>query len=159
MGKQEKPVEAQEAKSTGNTVESIEKQINDGIIMSSDVAKQAAENIAKKNKERRVDEMEACIMEHTFIEQYSLLLLRKDRRNAEASLAFLKGLNELKEKKLDTGVMTKIDYNKAVGQLTNEKRKAIREATDTFDELFQKLKQNYKDYYTYDWQALVTGRY
>lgn len=159
MGKQEKPVGAQEVKSTGNTVESIEKQINDGIIMSSDVAKQAAENIAKKNKERRVDEMEACIMEHTFIEQYSLLLLRKDRRNAEASLAFLKGLNELKEKKLDTGVMTKIDYNKAVGQLTNEKRKAIREATDTFDELFQKLKQNYKDYYTYDWQALVTGRY
>lgn len=157
MGKEQKTVAAQGA--TQTTVDSIEKQINDGIIMSSDVAKQAAENIAKKNNERRVDEMEACIMEHTFIEQYSLLLLRKDRRNADASLAFLKGLNELKSKRLDAGAMTKIDYNKAVRQLTTEKRKAIKEATDTFDEMFEKLKQNYKEYYTYDWQSLVTGRY
>ena len=156
MGKEQKTVAAQGA--TQTTVDSIEKQINDGIIMSSDVAKQAAENIAKKNKERRIDEMEACIMEHTFIEQYSLLLLRKDRRSADASLAFLKGLNELKKEKLDAGAMTKIDYNKAVTQLVTEKRKAIKEATDTFDELFQKLKQNYREYYTYDWQALVTGR-
>ena len=157
MGKQEKPVGAQEA--TQTTVDSIEKQINDGIIMSSDVAKQAAENIAKRNNERRIDEMETCIMEHTFIEQYSLLLLRKDRRNADASLAFLKGLNELKSKRLDAGAMTKIDYNKAVTQLTTEKQKAIKEATDTFNEMFQKLKQNYREYYTYDWQVLVTGRY
>lgn len=136
----------------------IQAQIDANVKMGSDVAKQAAEEIAKKNKERRVEEMKSCLMEADYVKQHGLLSLRKARDEEKANKEFLTTLTtmeaELKDGKHDT-----TSYEKAFQEARKKKQDAYREAANKFDEYLSKLNQNFSDWDTWRWARLMSNNY
>lgn len=133
-------------------------QIDSKVKMSADVAKQAAEEIAKKNKERRVEEMKQCLMKADYVKQTSLLVLRKSREEEKADKAFLTKLTEL-EQELKDGKHDTTSYDKRFIEARKEKKEAYAKASATYDEYANKLNQNFSNFDTWSWQRLVNSNF
>ena len=150
-----------EVKATEKVAENcfdIEKSIDDNVKLSQEIAKAAAEEINKKNKSRQIDEMQNCLMKTDFMNQYALLVLRKSRREEAADKDFLTALTTIKTD-LTAGKHDTTTYNKALTEAREKKAKDYSAANNIFNEKYRKLRQNFEDYDTYEWQRLVTTNY
>lgn len=132
------------------TEENIEENIKSGVLLTPEMAKTAAENIAKRNKERLVDEMEALIQKNDYIRKQALLSLKKQRRDADAVLVYLKGLTVLATK-LNEGRHDKASYDKAHEELKKAQKDSLKESAAIYDGIFKDLKKQFDGYITWDW--------
>jgi hypothetical protein len=132
------------------TEENIEENIKSGVVLTAEMAKKAAENIAKRNKERLVDEMEALIQKNDYIRKQALLSLKKQRRDEKAVKAYLEGLTKLAEE-LNEGKHDKSSYDKAHEALKKVQKESLKESAIIYDNFFKDLKKQFDGYISWDW--------
>lgn len=148
------------SKEKEQTVDDICKSIDEKVIMTKEIAKEAAESIALKNKNARKDEMEKCLQKADYIRQYVLLVLRKARAEEAAAKVFLTHVTEL-DTELKDGKHDTTSYDKKFKEFREEKNEAYRKAASIFNEYVDKLNRNFKDCenFTYNWRCLVQSNY
>ena len=129
-------------------------QIDQNVKMNVDAAKKAAEEIKKRNQDRRVDEMKTCLMKADYVRQLSLLSLRKSREEEKANKEFLSKLTKLNDE-LNQGKHDTASYDKAFKEARNAKKEAFRKASDMFDDYSRKLSQNFNDWDTWSWRRIA----
>lgn len=134
----------------------IVKAIDDSVRLKEETAKEAAEAIAKQNKARRVDEMKTLLMKSDFLNQASLLRLRKARKEEKATKEFLKALTELNEA-LKAGKHDTTSWDKEFTTIRKTKEEAFKASATEHDEYYRKLMQNFCEWDTWGWNRILNN--
>lgn len=128
----------------------IEAQIDKGVNLNKEAVEAAAEEIVKRNKERRKDESIRLLNRSAYTVEKQRLTLRLQRRKEKADKAYMDAVGAL-EKELNEGKHDKTSWEKAFEEISKKRTKAYTEADTIYREYCNKLKQLYPDYYCYDW--------
>lgn len=153
MGKEEKPVVLQEEQQVENIEASIDKQN----VLTEEAAKQAAENIAKKNKDRKVAEMENLLQRSDYTRNKQLLILRRQRKNANAAKDFLKEISALDDE-LKTGKLDKFAWEVKYREAYEKRAKAFKEADAAYSQYCEKLRNAFPNSWSYEWDYTLDVR-
>lgn len=140
------PGQKQEATNEGN----VRDRIDAGLRLTEEAAKEAAENINKKNKERRIQEMETLLQRSAYTTDKVLNRLRKTRDIEKADKAFLDAVGAL-DVAVKAGKHDKTSYEKAYKEAHETREKAYREADKLYAEYGKKLQQLYTNSWSYEW--------
>ena len=135
--------------------------IESGIKISKDHAKEALSRLSKENDEKRILECEKIIAETQYATKRQLLNVRKHSKLEENNKEMMKALcildkdgncvGGLLKDALD-GKLSKIDFDKKKEEIIRDFRKKNDEIDSLFDENLRKLRSATSDYASYfDW--------
>lgn len=130
--------------------DNIESEIDKGMSLSEETAEEAAKQIAKENKERRIEETKALMMKSAYARGKQLLVLRRERRKEEAAKQYLVDLSKLDEE-LKAGKHDKMSYDKGFKEAYKKRDEKLREIDKTYREYWDKLKKLYPVYWSFEW--------
>lgn len=130
---------------------SIRKEIDSGIRLTEEVAKLAAEKIAKENKERRVEETKTLIERSAYTRSKVLNRLQKSRDTAKAEKVFLTAVGAL-EKEVNSGKHDTTSFEEAFSKAYKERKKAYDEIDAEYRKYEEKLRQLYSNSWRYGWE-------
>lgn len=135
-------------------VKTIYDELAEGKALDTNVAKEAAEKIAKRNKERKVEEMEKLIQRDSYLRGKSLCQLQHARAKSNAQKDMLTRQTELSEA-LNAGKHDSISYEAAFNENMKKYREDLRKAAKDFDEAVTRLKSQFNEFYTWSWDNLL----
>lgn len=134
--------------------DNIEASIDKGVTLTEEVAQKAAEQIAKENKERRVEETKRLMMKSGYVRGKQLLVLRREKRRKIVAKEFLTALSTLDEE-LKAGKHDEMSYNKAFKEAYKKREESYREADRKYSEYCDKLRKQYPGYWSYEWDYCI----
>ena len=149
LGKMAKE-EVKVADITKVSAENIEEVINNGSTVTEDVAKAAAEKIAKQRKEELTERHIDVTLKSEYTRLATYLSMKKTDKEKEVKLNYLKKFSE-KDDKLRNGGITIEDYLKDCKELYKEANNLLREVDKWYQEQQNKLLNQYPKA-RYDWR-------
>ena len=142
--------EAKVADITKVSAENIEEVINNGSTVTEDIAKAAAEKIAKQRKEELTERHIDVTLKSEYTRLATYLSMKKTDKEKEVKLNYLKKFSE-KDDKLRNGGITIEDYLKDCKELYKEANNLLREVDKWYQEQQNKLLNQYPKA-RYDWR-------
>lgn len=136
-----------------NNEDNIESEIDKGVNLENTVDEAAAQ-IAKENKERRVEETKRILLKSAYARGKQLLVVRRNKRRNEAGKEYLKALTKLDEE-LRAGKHDKMSYDKGFTEAYKKRDEALREIDKKYNEYVQKLKAQYPTMWCFDWDYAI----
>lgn len=134
--------------------DNIEASIDKGVTLTEEVAQKAAEQIAKENKERRVEETKRLMMRSGYVRGKQLLVLRREKRRKIVAKEYLTALSNLDEE-LKAGKHDETSYEKAFKEAYKKREESYREADKKYSEYCEKLRKQYPGYWTWSWDNCI----
>lgn len=132
-----------------NNEDNIEAEIDKGNNLEN-TADEAAAQIAKDHKERKVEETKRIMLKSAYARGKQLLVVRRNKRRNETGKDYLKALTTLDEE-LRGGKHDKISYEKGFKEAFKKRDEKLREIDKTYNEYVQKLKALYPTCWCFDW--------
>lgn len=129
----------------------IYKAIDAKLRLSEEDAKLAGEAIAKRNKDRRVDEMKTLLNRSAYLRDKTLLDLRKSRGEAKVQKKFMAAIGSLDDA-TKAGKHDEFSYNKEVDLAWEDRAKGFKAINKTHVEYTDKLRKNYSDCWSVQWE-------
>lgn len=148
----------EEKKVVETTVDNIEEVIKNGAVVTEDIAKAAAEKIAKKREEELTAKLIDATIQAEYTQKRMLLSMKKTKKEAEIKLNYLKKLTELNNKLKSGDKSLSIDeYNKQTEEEAATARKLIRENEQTYEEHRSSLENQYPGSWSWRMNRLIIG--
>ena len=116
--KEEKKVEV--------TIDNIEEVINNGRVINEDIAKAAAEELAKQRNEKLTNETIEIYKQAEYTKLRTFLSAKKSKKVSDIKMNYLKKMTEL-HKELGSGKVSLDDFRKKLAEEYNTANKLIRE--------------------------------
>lgn len=131
----------------------IEALIDKGVSLEN-TADEAAAQIAKENKERRVEETKAIMLKSSYIRGKQLLVVKRDKRRGECGKDFLKDISKLDDE-LRAGKHDATSYEKEFKALYKKRDEKLREIDRTYSDYVDKLRNQYPTFYRSEWNYSI----
>lgn len=148
----------EEKKVVETTVDNIEEVIKNGAVVTEDIAKAAAEKIAKKREEELTAKLIDATIQAEYTQKRMLLSMKKTKKEAEIKLNYLKKLTELNNKLKSGDKSLSIDeYNKQTEEEAATARKLIRENEQAYEEHRSSLENQYPGSWSWRMNRLIIG--
>ena len=126
----------------------IHAELDKQATLSEEVAKEAAEKIAKANKERKIEEMTELLQRDHYVTSKIRLQLRRQRGIAKAHKAFMTAAGKLSDD-LKAAKHDKASYDKAYKEAYKKREEAIREEDKIYSEYCDKLKGQFSRFQSF----------
>lgn len=136
--------------------DSVLEEIKAGNLLNEDVAKAAAEEIKKRNKDRNVAETVQLLQRSKYLRMRQRLILRKNKALKVAAKKFLSALSTLDDD-LNLGKHTKATYDAEFKKFCKQRDKEYGEADTEFRDACTELKNGFPGYYSYDWDYSINS--
>ncbi|MGM9531519.1 hypothetical protein [Intestinibacter sp.] len=148
----------EEKKVVETTVDNIEEVIKNGSVVTEDIAKAAAEKIAKKREEELTAKLIDATIQAEYTQKRMLLSMKKTKKEAEIKLNYLKKITELNNKLKSGDKSLSIDeYNKQTEEEAATARKLIRENEQTYEDHRSSLENQYPGNWSWRMNRLIIG--
>lgn len=148
----------EEKKVVETTVDNIEEVIKNGAVVTEDIAKAAAEKIAKKREEELTTKLIDATIKAEYTQKSMLLSMKKTKKEAEIKLNYLKKLTALNDKLKSGDKSLSLDeYEKQTEEEVATARKLIRENEQTFEEHRSSLNNQYPGSWSWRMTGLIIG--
>lgn len=145
----------EEKKVVETTVDNIEEVIKNGTVVTENIAKAAAEKIAKKREEDLTAKLIDATIKAEYTQKSMLLSMKKTKKEAEIKLNYLKKLTALNDKLRSGDKSLSLDeYEKQIKEEVATARKLIRENEQIFEEHRSNLDNQYPGT---SWSWRMTG--
>lgn len=139
MSKEEKKVQNAEL-----TVDNIEESIRNGAVVTEDIAKAAAEKIAKQRQEELTEKLIDTTIRTEYARKRILLSMKKTKKESEIKLNYLKKFSELHDKLKSGDKSLSIDeFEKKINEERQTAGKLLRENETWYDEQLNALSKQY----------------
>lgn len=134
----------EEKKVVETTVDNIEEVIKNGTVVTENIAKAAAEKIAKKREEDLTAKLIDATIKAEYTQKSMLLSMKKTKKEAEIKLNYLKKLTALNDKLRSGDKSLSLDeYEKQIKEEVATARKLIRENEQIFEDHRSNLDNQY----------------
>lgn len=140
----------------GEVEDNVIAEIKAGNLLNEDVAKTAAEEIKKRNKERNVQETMLLLQRSKYLRMKQRLVLVKNKALKVAAKTFMIALTTLDED-LNKGAHTKATYDAEFKKFCKQRDKDYAEADTAFRDNLIELKNGFPGYYSYEWDYAIQG--
>ena len=148
----------EEKKAVETTVDNIEEVIKNGAVVTEDIAKAAAEKIAKRREEELTEKLVDATIQADYTQKRMLLSAKKTKKEGEIKMNYLKKITELNEKLKSGDKSLSIDeYNKKTEEEATTARKLIRENEQAFEEHRSNLDNQYPGSWSWRMSRLIVG--
>ena len=145
----------EEKKVVETTIDNIEEVIKNGAVVTENIAKAAAEKIAKKREEELTAKLIDATIKAEYTQKSMLLSMKKTKKEAEIKLNYLKKLTALNDKLRSGDKSLSLDeYEKQIKEEVATARKLIRENEQIFEEHRSNLDNQYPGT---SWSWRMTG--
>lgn len=131
-------------KVTEVTTENIEEIINNGSVVTKEVAEEAAKKIAEKRKEQLTERLIEATQKSEYTRKSIYLSMKKTDKESNIKLNYLKKFSE-QDDKLRNGGISLEDYEKECSKLKKEANDLIREVSRWYDDQRDKLYNQYPE--------------
>ena len=140
MAKEEKKVQNEQ----NINVDNIEETIRNGAVITEDVAKAAAEKIAKQRQEELTEKLIDVTIRTEYTRKRVLLSMKKTKKESEIKLNYLKKFSELHDKLKSGDKSLSIDeFEKKINEERQTAGKLLRENETWYDEQLNALSKQY----------------
>lgn len=148
--------EEKQVKSTELTVDNIEECIRDGAVVNADIAKAAAEKIAKQRNEELTEKLIDTTIRIEYTRKRMLLTVKKSKKLTECKLNYLKKITDLHEK-LKTGdkSISVDEFDKKIEEEIQTANKLIREIENWYDEQLTALNNQYPNCWSWNMKRAI----
>lgn len=133
-----------EVKVEGLTVDNVEDAIKNGAVITEEVAKAAAEKIAKQRQEELTEKLVNITMKSEYTHKRILISAKKTRKEGEIKMNYLKKYTELHDKLKSGDKSMSIDeFEKKIREEKNQATKLLREVETWYQEQRDALDNQY----------------
>ena len=130
------------------TLENVEESIREGRTVTPEIAKEAAERIAKKRKEDLTEELISITTRGEYLQKHAYLSMKKTDKDAKAKREYLKKYTDLYKKLCDGGISVE-EFKKQSQEEKKTCSKIIRENDNWFSEQLRALNELYPNSWLY----------
>lgn len=136
--------EAKETKAQGLNVENIEESIRNGSVITEEIAKKAAEDIAKRRNEELTQKLIRVTQKAEYTRKRILLSAKKTKKDGDVKMGYLKKYSELHDK-LTSGdkSLSLEEFEKKVQEEKNTATKMLRENETWYSDQRKALDDQY----------------
>lgn len=138
------------------TSENIQEVINNASVITDDIAKAAAQEIADRRKEKLTEQLIDVTQKMEYTKQSTLLSLRQQRRREKKISEYLKNLTALSEE-ISSGKKPVSNWDKEAKALKSQLDKDLREIDTDISESRNKLDDIFPSSWSYRWNSLIPG--
>lgn len=133
-----------EVKVEGLNVDNVEESIKNGAVITEDIAKAAAEKIAKKRQEELTEKLVNITIKSEYTHKRILLSAKKTKKEADVKMNYLKKYTELHDKlKSGDKSMSVDEFEKKITEEKNTATKLLREIETWYQEQRDALDNQY----------------
>lgn len=136
------------------TEDTVVEEIKAGNLINEDVAKAAAEEIKKRNKDRNIAETVNLLQRSKYLRLKQRLILRRNKQLKVAAKALMTAFNTLDED-LKAGKHTKTTYDIEFQKAVKQRVKDYAEADAELRVNIQELQAGFPGYYSYQWDCEI----
>lgn len=133
-----------EKKNVEISTENIEEIINNGAVVTKEIAEEAAKKIAEKRKEKLTERLVIETQKSEYTRKAIYLSMKKTDKESTIKLNYLKKFSE-QDDKLRNGGTSLEDYEKDCLKLKKEANDLIREVSRWYEDQTEKLFNQYPD--------------
>ena len=138
--------EVKETKAQGLNVENIEDEIRNGAVITPEIAKKAAEDLAKRRQEELTEKLIHVTQKAEYTRKRILLSAKKTKKDGDVKMGYLKKYSEIHDK-LASGdkSLSLEEFEKKVQEEKNTATKLLRENETWYSEQREALDRQYPD--------------
>lgn len=130
------------------TLENVEESIREGRVVTPEIAKEAAERVAKRRKEELTEELIAIATRGEYMQKHAYLTMKKTDKDAKAKREYLKKFTDIYKKLCEGGISVE-EFKKQSSEEKKTCSKNIRENDNWFSEQLDALNKLYPDSWMY----------
>lgn len=143
-----------ETKKVDVTMDNIEEVINNGRVITEDIAKAAAEELAKQRNEKLTNETIEIYKQSEYTKLRTFLSAKKSKKVSDVKMNYLKKMTEL-HTDLGSGKVSLDDFRKKLAEEQNTANKLLRDIETWYSEKIDALDNQFPNCWSWSLRRYV----